>query len=507
MAFQKAQGSQLDIQDVADSIAGTPGAIQSIATGVTSDPGAEATLDLNYLRRDGTGAMTSDLDIGLNDIVNVGTVDGRSISADGGVLDTHVGNSLVHFTEGSIDHDNILNVGVNDHNQIDGHIANATTHFTEASIDHANIANVGTNTHAQIDTHLADATTHFTAASIDHTAIANIGSNTHAQIDTHLGDATVHYTMATIDHTAISNIGTNTHAQIDTHMADATTHRVINDAGTTVTDLWSADKITTELALKATGSDFYTKLESDGAAGSAGSKTDKVNGATVGNFAGLDAAGNLTDSGSAAATFATAAQGLLADTATQPADNVSTLTNDANYQGQVVPALANNFAALNASGDIIDGSSQASDFATAAQGLLADSATQPADNVSTLTNDASYTTDTTVAGNHYTKTEADATGPAAGAKIDKVAGVSGNVVEFGASNSINDTGVATNSLAPLASPVFTGVPQLPSYTLGTLPTGVIGGVIYVSDANASAGAMAFYNGSNWIDPSTGSTVA
>jgi hypothetical protein len=34
------------------------------------------------------------------------------------------------------------------------------------------------------------------------------------------------------------------------------------------------------------------------------------------------------------------------------------------------------------------------DFATAAQGLLADSATQPGDNISTLTNDAGYTTNT-----------------------------------------------------------------------------------------------------------------
>lgn len=46
-------------------------------------------------------------------------------------------------------------------------------------------------------------------------------------------------------------------------------------------------------------------------------KADKVSGATNGNFAGLDANGNLTDSGSKAADFATAAQGALADTAYQ----------------------------------------------------------------------------------------------------------------------------------------------------------------------------------------------
>lgn len=49
-------------------------------------------------------------------------------------------------------------------------------------------------------------------------------------------------------------------------------------------------------------------------------KADKVGSATNGNFAGLDANGNLTDSGSKAADFATAAQGAKADTAVQPAD-------------------------------------------------------------------------------------------------------------------------------------------------------------------------------------------
>ena len=48
-----------------------------------------------------------------------------------------------------------------------------------------------------------------------------------------------------------------------------------------------------------------------------GSKTDKVSGATNGNFAGLDANGNLTDSGKKASNFATSAQGAKADSAIQ----------------------------------------------------------------------------------------------------------------------------------------------------------------------------------------------
>ena len=51
-----------------------------------------------------------------------------------------------------------------------------------------------------------------------------------------------------LSHDSISGSGTNTHAQLDTHLADATKHRVINDAGSAVTDLWSADKITSHAA-------------------------------------------------------------------------------------------------------------------------------------------------------------------------------------------------------------------------------------------------------------------
>jgi len=60
-------------------------------------------------------------------------------------------------------------------------------------------------------------------------------------------------------------------------------------------------------------------------------KADKVTGATSGNFAGLDANGNLTDSGSKAADFATAAQGTKADSAIQSVKvNGAALTPDEN---------------------------------------------------------------------------------------------------------------------------------------------------------------------------------
>jgi hypothetical protein len=108
-------------------------------------------------------------------------------------------------------------------------------------------------------THRGDNTVHFTEASIDHTNIANRGTNSHTQIDnhmglaqTHLSDASIHFTKAQISHNDITDTGTNTHAQIDTHIADGTKHRIINDAGTTNTELFSSAKIISELNLKST---------------------------------------------------------------------------------------------------------------------------------------------------------------------------------------------------------------------------------------------------------------
>jgi len=146
--------------------------------------------------------------------------------------------------------------------------------------------------------------------------------------------------------------------------------------------------------------------------------------------------------------FATSAQGTLADSAVQPGDNVSDLTNDSGYitasstdsltnKTFDVEATGNSISnidvddlksgvldtdlttvsatddtlpsakatkaytdsqvtktvidALNIDADTLDGN-DSTDFATSAQGTLADSATQPGDNVSTLTNDAGYIT-------------------------------------------------------------------------------------------------------------------
>lgn len=71
-------------------------------------------------------------------------------------------------------------------------------------------------------------------------------------------------------------------------------------------------------------------------------KADKVASATADNFAGLDANGNLKDSGKKASDFATAAQGAKADSAVQDASYVHT---DNNY----TTAEKNKLAAVSAS--------------------------------------------------------------------------------------------------------------------------------------------------------------
>lgn len=105
---------------------------------------------------------------------------------------------------------------------------------------------------------------------------------------------------------------------------------------------------------KLTATGFIGDLEGDAATASAAksgsaletainSKADKVASATSGNFAGLDANGNLTDSGKKASDFATAAQGTKADSAVQGvklAGASSALTPDSSKVVNIPNAVA-----------------------------------------------------------------------------------------------------------------------------------------------------------------------
>jgi hypothetical protein len=117
----------------------------------------------------------------------------------------------------------------------------------------------------------------------------------------------------------------------DAHEADTDIHVTTSDKAA-----WNAkyDKPSTGIAKSDLAADVQTSL---GKADTAlqeediEGKADLVSGATAGNFAGLNANGNLTDSGKKAADFATAAQGTKADSAIQSVKvNGTALTPDAN---------------------------------------------------------------------------------------------------------------------------------------------------------------------------------
>lgn len=117
----------------------------------------------------------------------------------------------------------------------------------------------------------------------------------------------------------------------DGHEANTDIHVTTSDKAA-----WNAkyDKPSTGIAKTDLASDVQASLGlADTAlqASDIADKADKVSGATSGNFAGLDVNGNLTDSGSKAADFATAAQGAKADSAIQSVKvNGTALTPDAN---------------------------------------------------------------------------------------------------------------------------------------------------------------------------------
>lgn len=100
----------------------------------------------------------------------------------------------------------------------------------------------------------------------------------------------------------------------------------------------------TDVSLVTTGEKYAWNHIADG-------KADKVSNAVAGNFAGLDANGNLTDSGSKASDFATAAQGTKADSAIQSVKvNGTALTPDSNKAVDVLIAEGTNNGTVKVNG-------------------------------------------------------------------------------------------------------------------------------------------------------------
>lgn len=292
------------------------------------------------------------------------------------------------------------------------------------------------------------------------------------------------------------------------------------------------------------------------------SKMDKVIPApVVGNMAVFGAGGQVVDGGPVVAApvlsvnsftgavvltaadvgAATAAEGALATTAVQPATLTAALAPKAD---KVVAPVVGNFAGLDGSGNLTDSGFTSTDFATSAQGGLAATALQPADVGVTVAGQTALTTHTGNANIHVDHTLVSVLpgiGLVGGGSIDTnvtlalgnsgvTAGPYGaaatvptfSVDPYGRLTTAADvaiqvaqsqvTGLVADlgTKAPLASPVFTGVPVLPTYTVATVPVTVVpGGMIFVSDAAAGVGRVAYGNtaATAWIDPQTGAAVA
>ena len=139
---------------------------------------------------------------------------------------------------------------------------------------------------------------------------------------------------------------------------DTTNKKITKTINGTTTDVVTLSQIESDLDLSGkedvankvsswsstTTNDHYPteKLVKDSLDG----KADKVSNATNGHFAGLDANGNLTDSGKSAADFATAAQGTLASTAVQSV-KVYNDSTELNNSGNVVIPKADDGTASN----------------------------------------------------------------------------------------------------------------------------------------------------------------
>ena len=194
-------------------------------------------------------------------------------------------------------------------------------------------------------------------------------------------------TLGEVPVDAVTSVNTQTGAVVldaDDIDDSATTHKFA-----TAAQLSNADSATQP------GDNVSTLTNDAGFITSASVPVDSVNAQT--GVVVLDA-DDISDSATTNK-FATQAELNSIASATQPGDNVSGLTNDAGYitlaevpPGGVTSVAGKTGDVILVKADITDFSD--SDYATAAQGLTADSATQPLDNVSTLTNDAGYITAT-----------------------------------------------------------------------------------------------------------------
>jgi len=156
----------------------------------------------------------------------------------------------------------------------------------------------------------------------------------------------------------------------------------------------------TDVSLDTTSHDYLSLTGQTIALGAIDLSTD-----VTGSLPNTSVSGLGTAATTASTDYATSAQGELADSAQQPPTEGAFVDGD-KLKLDNIEALADvtDTANVTAAGALMDSevtnlaqvkAFDSADYATAAQGSLADTATQPADNVSTLTNDSGYITGVT----------------------------------------------------------------------------------------------------------------
>lgn len=95
------------------------------------------------------------------------------------------------------------------------HLATKNYVDTTIITDHTALTNIGVNTHAQIDTHIADSTIHFTEGSIDHGSIGGLLDDDHTQYSLADGTRAFTGTVGGIDPTLSTHLTTKNYVDTE----------------------------------------------------------------------------------------------------------------------------------------------------------------------------------------------------------------------------------------------------------------------------------------------------
>lgn len=397
---------------------------------ITSDGKSHSDVVLNNTHRTGSGADHADVasntthrgrtdnphsvtktQVGLGNVANVDTTNADNIS-DG------ITNAIVTLTqEGNFE-------TAYTHSQVvTGNPHNVTLSDVGGTTDHTELSNIGTNTHAQIDTHIGDATIHYPQSSISITEsqISDLGSyipisekaanNGVATLDSG-GKIPANQLPSTVmDFKGTWDASLNSPTLVD-GSGDAGDVYLVSVAGTQ--DLGSGSITYTVGDLIVYNGTIWQKSINSNAVVSVNSQTgvvsldqdDIADGTTYGRLTNTQIT-DLTDAGDSALHFHSTDRARANHTGTQLASTISDFQTtvsantdvSANTAVRHVPVTVADSPEINLTltdqnitASLVLGSIDETKLDTSVNASLdlADSSVQPADNISTLTNDSGF---------------------------------------------------------------------------------------------------------------------